>query len=155
MKFQDRLLTDFSDPAFREAFRLYFSELGIQVGDWDGLFREMDERGQNAAYLRLDENGDAVGFIQFASVLFSSCFFETRLGFVREFWVKESCRRRGHGSELLRLAEEYFKGRNIYKLILTADAAKDFYLRRGYREAPDVSAKNEMAVFVKNLRHEN
>ena len=62
----DALITDFTHPQFQAAFRQYFGELGIQVKDWDALFREMD-RGdageKNAAYVRTEEDGSVIGFI--------------------------------------------------------------------------------------------
>ena len=44
------MIEDFANPRFRQAFQSYFQELGIQVRDWDGLFREMDtdSRGTRA-----------------------------------------------------------------------------------------------------------
>ena len=43
--FSDVLISDFSDLLFQTAFKTYFSELGINVKDWDGLFREMNDEG--------------------------------------------------------------------------------------------------------------
>ena len=40
---KDYFITDFSNPLFQAAFKEYFSELGVNVKDWDGLFREMNE----------------------------------------------------------------------------------------------------------------
>ena len=102
------LLSDFTDPRFRAVFQAYFTELGISVRDWDGLFREMD-RGdageKNAAYVRQGPEGGVIGFILFIPIRFTSWFFEGTCGFIREFWVAEEYRGRGHGSALLDLAE--------------------------------------------------
>lgn len=146
------LISTFDDPHFRAAFRAYFTELGIAVKDWDGLFREMDEDKTNRAYLTLNENGDTVGFLQFQLTAFTNWFFEEPFGFIREFWIAPACRRQGYGRTLLRMTEEYFAAHGAYRVLLTADpGAVGFYLARGYREAPGVTAKNQMAVFSKAL----
>ena len=69
------LLSDFTDPRFRAAFQTYFTELGISVRDWDGLFQEMNDDGNNLAYLLLDDAGEALGFLQFQLTGFSNWFF--------------------------------------------------------------------------------
>ncbi len=45
----DTMLSDFSDAVFQRAFRQYFSELGIHIRDWDGIFSEMNEDNNNFA----------------------------------------------------------------------------------------------------------
>ena len=147
--FTDRLVTDFGDPAFREAFRKYFREMDVSVEDWEGLFREMNDGG-NEAFLRIS-GGDVAGFIQFCPITFKSWFFEGTIGFVREFWVAPERRGEGHGSALLRLAEERFREKGYGAVILTTDTAEDFYLARGYGRAPGIQAKNKDDVFVKQL----
>ncbi len=147
--FTERLITDFGDPAFREAFRKYFREMGVSVEDWEGLFREMNDGG-NEAFLRIS-GGDVAGFIQFCPIMFKSWFFEGTIGFVREFWVAPERRGEGHGSALLRLAEERFREKGYGAVILTTDTAEDFYLARGYEKAPGIQAKNKDDVFVKQL----
>lgn len=152
MKTTDILISDFSDPKFKNAFQIYFAELGIQVKDWDGLFREMNDGGENRAWLRLRENGDVVGFIQFIPIAFSSWFFEETRGFIREFWIRKEFRGQGHGSALLDLAESYFIEQGIKTLILTTDTAPDFYRSRGYEKGEAIVAKNKDDVFVKRIR---
>ncbi|MBR6290883.1 MAG: hypothetical protein IKR53_05510, partial [Clostridia bacterium] len=49
--FTDRLITDFGDPTFREAFRKYFREMGVRVENWEGLLREMNDGGAEDFYL--------------------------------------------------------------------------------------------------------
>lgn len=152
MSFKNLLTSDFTLPEFKTAFKRYFAELQISVTKWDELFAEMNNEGRNFAYLRLDESNRVVGFIQFTEIAFSSWFFETKMGFIREFWIDPAYRSAGHGSELLRCAEEYFADKGIYKIILTTDTAERFYLCRGYQRDPDISAKNKDDVFIKNLR---
>lgn len=151
----DVLITDFSDPVFQAAFRQYFAEIGIQVKDWDGLFREMnlgDENERNAAYVRMAADGSVIGFILFIPIRFTSWFFEETCGFIREFWVAEKFRGQGHGSELIALAEAYFLGHGICTSILTTDTAERFYERHGYARECGCKAKNQDGVFVKRLR---
>lgn len=145
------LLSDFNDPRFRAAFRTYFAELGIPVRDWDGLFGEMNEEGNNRAWLLADESGGAPGFLQFQITGFSNWFFEEPFGFIREFWVDPAHRRRGYGKLLLDLTEAHFAEQGARRVLLTADAAAAFYLARGYKKAPGIRAKNKMEVFVKSL----
>ena len=149
---KDILISDFTDPCFMNAFKLYFKEWDMQIKDWDGLFREMNEGGENRAWLRLRENGDVVGFIQFIPIAFSSWFFEETRGFIREFWIRKEFRGQGHGTALLNLAESYFADRNIKTLILTTDTAPDFYRNRGYEKDETISARNKDDVFVKRIR---
>ena len=133
-------------------FKSYFGELGVSVSNWSRLFQAMNDENRNLAYLRYDESGCPIGFIQFTVITFSSGFFEAKAGFIREFWANGSCRNQGHGSELLRLAEEYFINNGVYKSILTTYTAERFYIRHGYMKDVDITAKNGFDVFVKVLR---
>ena len=146
----DLLITDFHDTRFQAAFQAYFAELGINVKDWDGLFREMNEDG-NWAYVRLDEHDETVGFIQFKPITLSNWFFEEKAGFIREFWIAEAHRGKGHGSELLEKAEDFFAQQGIRRFLLTTDSAETFYEKHGYRKNPSYSAKNQDDVFLKDI----
>lgn len=145
------LLSDFTDSRFRAAFQSYFAELGIHVNDWDGVFREMNEEGNNLAYFLPEDNGEVAGFLQFQITEFSNWFFTEPFGFIREFWIAPAYRKRGYGGELLRLAEAYFAEHGAYRALLTADTAIEFYLSRGYRKALGAAAKNKMEVLAKPL----
>lgn len=103
MGYHDTLVSDFRDSRFQQAFKQYFSELQLQVKDWDGLFAEMDGEGGNQAFVRAAAGGPVIGFIQFKPIAFTSWFFEGACGFIREFWVAEEYRGMGHGSALLGL----------------------------------------------------
>lgn len=152
MMTKDILLSDHTDPRFTAAFQLYFAELGITVRDWDGLFREMNDTPDTHAFLRLNESGETVGFLQFSVTALENWFFEMPAGFVREFWISEKYRGKGHGKALLELAEQYFIRNNIQRVILTTDQAPCFYLHMGYERAPDIRAKNGDEVFIKTLK---
>ena len=150
---KDLLITDFNNVQFQEAFKLYFEELNEQVKNWDRFFESMnqDKHGQNLVYLRVDENGETVGFIQFTTITMSSWFFSAEMGFIREFWVAEKFRKQGNGKALLILAENYFKEKGIGYTILTTDTAEQFYLKNGYEKCPYFDAVNKTDVYVKRL----
>lgn len=151
MDYQDVMISDFSDVRFQQAFRQYFSELGMNIRNWDALFAEMNSQKGNAALLRINTNGEVIGFLQFQPGEMNHWFFRELIGFIREFWVAESYRGKGHGRKLLELTENYFREQKISRSILTADDAEDFYLRCGYRKESRIIAKNNMDVFVKQL----
>ena len=168
--------TDFTEPAFQTAFRTYFGELGCRVTNWDGLFAAMGETGReytwthrdNAgrmtrfvsgisaderdhAFLFREENGDVAGFIQFTTIDMGSWFFTAKCGFIREFWIRADLRRRGHGSELLREAEEWFREQGCFGILLTTVTAPGFYCKHGYTHQPAIEARNRENVYLKRL----
>ena len=151
MNYQDILINDFNDARFQQAFRTYFTEEGMHIKNWDALFAEMSSQQANAAFLRLDGKGNVIGFLQFQPGEMCHWFFREPIGFIREFWIAEAHRGKGHGSELLELTESYFQEQGISRSILTAGDAEGFYLRHGYRKASRIFAKNNMDVFVKQL----
>ena len=176
MMYTDTLITDFTDAAFQTAFQNYFSELGVQVTNWAGLFAGMGEKQRNytwthrddagrvtsfaawmneddgdLAYVRRDEKGDVTGFIQFTTVDMGCWFFTAKCGFIREFWVREELRHQGHGSQLLHMAEDWLKQQGCLCTLLTTDTAPDFYRKHGYVREDGIEARNKDAVFLKRL----
>lgn len=147
----DTMISDFSDPQFQTAFKRYFWYMCVTVTDWDGLFKRMND-GKNAAFVRKTLDGEIIGFILFAPLTLSSCFFEETRGFIQEFYVAGEYRSQGHGSALLALAEKHFIEHGIYTSILTTDTAAPFYERRGYMKASGCKAKNQDEVFIKHLK---
>ncbi len=148
---KDILISDFTNDYFKKAFKLYFNELDVKVKNWDKLFQEINSDKDNLAYIRLTEECEIVGFIQFQCTEFSNWFFTYPIGFIREFWVSDEYRGNGHGKELLFLAENYFREKNILKCILTSDTASDFFERHEYIYDTTIVAKNKDDVFVKTL----
>ncbi|MBE6554176.1 MAG: GNAT family N-acetyltransferase [Ruminococcaceae bacterium] len=146
---EERIIHDFRDVAFTEAFRRYFEELGISVRDWEALWEQMNE-GENTAILHC-ERGKTVGFLQYQIITSKSWFFEERLGFVREFWIDADYRGQGYGSALLARAEQKMREVGIARMILTTDSAEGFYRKQGYRKRADILAKNRDCVYVKDL----
>ena len=118
-RYSDNLISDFSDSLFQAVFKQYFSELGLHIRDWDGLFREMNADGGNLAFVMTSDSGNVIGFIQFKLLKFTC-------GFIREFWVADEYRKQAHGSALLALAEEHFLKNGIYTSILTTDTISGF-----------------------------
>lgn len=149
---KDLLITDFSDPVFQSMFKRYFAEIDVKVNDWESLWEEMNtQNGGNTAYIRTCDN-EPVGFIQFTEATLENWFLKERLGFIREFWVAEKFRKQGHGTELLYLAEKYFKDNGIRRVVLTAEEnEQQFYLNRRYRICENIKAKNGMTVSVKDI----
>ncbi|MCH5199202.1 MAG: GNAT family N-acetyltransferase [Oscillospiraceae bacterium] len=150
--FSDKMITDFSDLLFQNAFKQYFSELGCKVKDWNVLFKDMISDGGNAAFIRTSSDGKVIGFIQFKPIKFSSWFFEETCGFIREFWIAEEFRNKRHGTALIELVEKFFLNNGIYTSILTTDTAARFYEKRGYYKALGCKAKNQTEVFIKRLK---
>lgn len=148
----DIMISDFSNSLFQTAFKQYFSELGHMIRNWNGLFKEMNDDGNNIAFVRTSVDGKVIGFIQFRPVKFSNWFFEETRGFIREFWIAEEFRNNSHGTALLSLAEKYFVDNGIYTSILTTDTAARFYIRHGYVKALGCKAKNQDEVFIKRLK---
>ena len=144
----DIMISDFSNLLFQTAFKQYSSELGYTIRDWNGVFKEMNDDGDNIAFVRTSMDGKIIGFIQFKPVKFSSWFFEETCGFVREFWVAEEFRNKGHGTALISLVEKHFIDNGIYTSILTTDTAAHFYKRHGYVNALGCMAKNQEEVFI-------
>ena len=147
----DLFITDFDNLVFQRAFKTYFAELGVNVSCWGDLWEEMN-RGNNVAFLKVDENQNAVGLIQCQIIESKSWFFKEHYGFIREFWVRKDCRNMGYGTQLLALAEQYFLDNEVVQSILTTDSAEKFYLKHGYKKRTDIAAKNNDAVFVKMLQ---
>ncbi len=150
---KDLLITDFQNDDFQKAFKEYFSEIGVQIKNWDGLFAEMnnDKNATNFAYLRKDSD-NVIGFIQFAIISAGNWFFKSKVGFVREFWIKNNMRNLGCGRELLNLAEKHLKGYGINHIVLTTHTAEKFYIKNGYSKNENIIAINNDCVYTKNLK---
>ena len=169
--------TNFTDAAFQRAFRTYFGELGCRVTNWEGLFAAMGETGReytwthrdgtgrlsrfvsgisaeerDHAFLLRDETGEAAGFIQFTTMHMDSWFFTAKCGFIREFWLRSDLRRQGHGTKLLRKAEEWLRQQDCLCVLLTTVTAQEFYRKNGYTQQNGIEARNTEPVFAKLLK---
>ena len=176
MEYTDTLISQYDDAAFQTAFRAYFGELGCRVTNWDGLFAGMGEKGrdstwtrrdesghvvnfvawmnadeQDHTWVRKDESGAVVGFIQFTTMDMQSWFFTVKCGFIREFWIAPALRRQGHGTELLKMAEEWLISQGCAYAVLTTSTAPQFYQQHRYTRHREIQARNEEVVYVKAL----
>ena len=89
--------------------------------------------------------------MQFTEIELSNWFFTQKLGFIREFWVDESYRGKGIGTQLLELTEKYFLENGLSQAILTTESANEFYTERGYVKTRAIRAANQQGVYVKDL----
>lgn len=177
MQYTDTLICDVTnDAAFQTAFRRYFGEMGCRVTNWEGFFAGMSENGREYtwthrdeagqvmsfmagmsaadrdwAWTRRDASGEVVGFIQFTAMDMGSWFFTAKCGFIREFWITPELRRQGHGTALLRMAEEQLAAQGCGWVMLTTDTAPDFYRKNGYTQQKAIRARNRADVYAKPL----
>ncbi len=148
---KDVFISDFTNPYFQKAFKLYFDDMGIKIDDWESLFSLMINEEDNYAYIRLGEQGEIIGFIQFSHINLSNWFFIAPLGFIREFWIDKAFRNLGYGTDLLVLAEIHFMNNGMDKSILTTETVPEFYEKRGYIKEVTIDAKNKDDVYIKTL----
>ena len=151
MKMQDLLISDFTNNNFTSAFKQYFAELGINVSDWNSLWEEMNSDKDNLAYVKVDNSGRTIGFIQFKAIELSNNFFAEKYGFIREFWISKEYRGKGFGMQLLNSCELYFEKEDISQIILTTDTAEEFYIANGYSVNQNIVAKNDLIVMTKAI----
>ena len=144
------LINDFSNVFFQQAFKEYFKELEMEVNDWNALFASMNSQGGNLAYLLLN-NGECLGFIQFRSEQTGHWFITENFGFIREFWIRPTDRKKNFGRALLKKAEKYFVEQGILKTLLTTDTSSAFYVKNGYKEVKSYKALNNDPVYSKEL----
>ena len=148
---KDILISDFEAPYIQKLFQRYYGELGFQVWDWNDFWQEVCEAKDLYAWLRFSDAGEAIGFVQFQLIEFSNNLFREQLGFVRELWVSGAYQEKGYGTELLRMAENYFKKHGLSRSILKPGILYEFFAGRGYALSKATTAKDYEDVFVKNL----
>lgn len=143
-------LTDFHNPHFTIAFKEYFSEFEITVSHWDQCFDRMNSQGDNQAFLVFD-NQEVIAFLMFRMDMLDHWFFQEKICFIREFWVKKSYRDKHIGSDLLMHTEQFAKQQDVHKVILTSDSAELFYEKNGYTVDRSYTPRNNNPVFIKYL----
>ena len=150
---KDIFIDDFSSQTFQAAYRRYCAEMGFGVKNWEVVFQKMnhDPHGKDYAYLRLTDSGETVGFLRFTALEVSSWFFQTKIGFIREFWVAPQHRNSSHGAALLELTESWFVRSGFPASILTTQTADHFYEKHGYVRTEAIAADNEERVYLKRL----
>lgn len=147
-------LNNFYDERFKQCFRAYFLEIGINLKEDTDVFDEITKsyEKENMRTFVIEEEKQFVGFIMLQAEHLKSGFFEERVGFIRELWVAPSSRQLGYGKQLIKIAENYFKKKEIPKLILTyEDNAHGFYKRLGFIHDSSYKAKNDGTVIVKYI----
>ena len=147
-------LSNFYDERFKQCFRAYFLEIGIPLKEDTDVFDEITKsyEKENMRTFVIEEDKQFGGFIMLQPEHFKSDFFEEWAGFIRELWVAPSFRRLGYGKQLMEIAEDYFRKKEIFKLILTyEDDALEFYKRLGFNHDSSYKAKNDGNVIVKYI----
>lgn len=147
-------LSNFYDERFKECFRAYFLEIGINLKEDTDVFDDITKsyETENMCAFVIEEYTQFAGFIMLQPEHFKSGFFEEQAGFIRELWIAPSFRRLGYGKRLIEIAEDYFKKKEIPKLILTyEDDALEFYKRLGFKLDSSYKAKNDGNVIVKYI----
>ena len=91
-------------------------------------------------YVKIDRIGDK-GYIR------------PNWGYIMEFFVKKTHRRRGIGKELVKQCEKFFKEKGVENIWLTADAVTGipFWLACGYFDTGEISAENNQKILSKAL----
>lgn len=74
-------------------------------------------------------------------------------GYIMEFFVRKTHRRRGIGKELVKQCETFFKEKGAKNVWLTADAVTGtpFWLACGYFDTGEISAENNQKILSKAL----
>ncbi len=147
-------LTNFYDQRFRQCFRAYFQEIGINLkADTDvfDLITESYEK-ENMRTFVIEDQSSFKGFIMLQPEHLKGGFFEEQAGFIRELWVAPDARRAGYGKQLIEIAEKYFSAIGITKLILTyEEASLSFYKKMGFCPDNSYKAKNNQVVIIKSF----
>ena len=147
-------LSNFYDNRFKQCFRAYFQEIGVNLKADTDVFDVITEsyEKENMRTFVIEEENRFVGFIMLQAEHLKGSFFEEQVGFIRELWVAPSFRRLGYGRTLIEIAKDYFKKKEISKLILTYDDdALEFYRRLGFKLDSAYKAKNDGNVIVKYI----
>ncbi len=148
------------DRNFQKAFREYFSEIGITLKENTDVFEEIkkSQETEGTQSLGIKQGEDFVGFVlyQVEPFVSSSGFFEQKVGFIREVWIKKNHRGQKLGTRLLEEVYRKLRDAGVKKVLLTYDEdAIGFYLKSGYEYDDSYTAKNKMRCIVKYLSEKN
>ena len=91
-------------------------------------------------YAKIDRNGDK-GYIR------------PNWGYIMEFFVKKTHRRKGIGKKLVNQCENFFKEKGVKNIWLTADAVTGipFWLACNFIETGEISLENNLQIMSKEL----
>ena len=75
-------------------------------------------------------------------------------GYIMEFFVKKTHRRKGIGKELVNKCESFFKKKDVINIWLTADAVTGipFWLANDYSDTGEISTENNQKILTKSLK---
>ena len=91
-------------------------------------------------YAKIDRNGDK-GYIR------------PNWGYIMEFFVKKTHRRKGIGKKLVNQCENFFKEKGVKNIWLTADAVTGipFWLACNFIETGEISFENSQQIMSKEI----
>jgi GNAT superfamily N-acetyltransferase len=136
-------LRDYSDLSFKTAFCLYFKELGTDLTPDHDVFLEMaKDKEKGLKTLLVLEGEEIIGFLMYQEDTLTNWFFVERIGFIREFWIREDKRKQGIGTSLLKAVLTDVKDKGIKKALLTTTTAEGFYGKNEFVKDESYSAKN-------------
>lgn len=74
-------------------------------------------------------------------------------GYIMEFFIRSTFRRKGFGKELAVSCEQFFKDNDIKNIWLTADdiTGIPFWKALGYSDTGEISKENNQMIFIKSL----
>lgn len=75
-------------------------------------------------------------------------------GYIMEFFVKKTHRRKGVGKELFNNCEKFFKIKDVQNIWLTADAVTGipFWLANNFFDTGEISTENNQKILTKSLK---
>lgn len=144
---------DMSD--FKEMFRTYFrTDLKIEIADHEvesiclEIADSMNSGITSFDILLVDEK--YIGFVIYQIDQPDSDWCEREgWGFIREFYINCSMRRKGLGAKLAAHAEKVLYGKGAEHIYLTSDEAGEFWSFCGYKNSGKVSAINHVSIYEK------
>ena len=74
-------------------------------------------------------------------------------GYIMEFFIRSTFRRKGLGKELAVSCEQFFKNNDVKNIWLTADdiTGVPFWKALGYHDTGEISKENNQMIFIKSL----
>ena len=74
-------------------------------------------------------------------------------GYIMEFFIRSTFRRKGLGKELAVSCEQFFKNNGVKNIWLTADdiTGVPFWKALGYHDTGEISKENNQMIFIKSL----
>ncbi|MDE5995435.1 MAG: GNAT family N-acetyltransferase, partial [Eubacterium sp.] len=102
MDYKITKITDYSNSEFQSAFISYFNETGIEIKRNTDLWNIMQNTKDMYCYA-IETAEQIIGFIMFQQEYLKSSteFFNERVGYIRELYVRKEFRKSGFGRLLL------------------------------------------------------